>query len=200
MTFAAAIKSFLRCDPNIVLVGEVRDFEEADTAVKMAMTGHLVLTTLHTNDAPSTVARLLDMRDTVTGAVMDPGILSTSLTIVIAQRLMRPICKNCKKPYTYPDEFFEKFRFDKKEFEGVQLYKGEGCSVCNKTGYKGRTGVFEVLEMSRALRDMVMARKDANQLRDQAIAEGMRTLRQNAILKVKAGISTLEEVLEATIE
>ncbi|MEK7477500.1 MAG: ATPase, T2SS/T4P/T4SS family [Candidatus Coatesbacteria bacterium] len=200
MTFPAALKAFLRQDPNIILVGEVRDFEEVDIAVKAAMTGHLVLSTLHTNDAPSTVTRLLDIRDPISGAGTDPGIIASALTIVIAQRLMRRVCKKCKKEYTYPPEEFRRFGLDPKDFEGVQLYKGEGCTVCGKSGYKGRVGIYEVMDMSRGLRDLVMGRADANKLRDQALKEGMSTLRMSAIKKAKAGVSTLEEVNEATIE
>jgi len=200
MTFPAALKAFLRQDPNIILVGEIRDFEEVDIAIKAAMTGHLVLSTLHTNDAPSTVTRLLDIRDPVSGAGTDPGIIASALTIVIAQRLMRRICKNCKKEYTYPPEELHRFGFDPKDVEGAQFFKGEGCSTCGKTGYKGRVGVYEVMMMSRALRDLVMTRADSNKLRDVAIKEGMDTLRMSAFKKAKAGMSTLEEVHEATIE
>ncbi len=200
LTFAAALKAFLRQDPNIILVGEVRDFEEVDTAVKAAMTGHLVFTTLHTNDAPSTVQRLLDVRDPISGQGVDPAIIASAVNIVLAQRLMRRICTECKKPTTYEKEFFLKTGLNPADYEGAQLYKGEGCQVCNKTGYKKRVGIFEAMVMSRALRDLVMQRKDANVLRDQAVKEGMRTLRQSAILKARNGISTLEEVVEATIE
>ncbi len=200
MTFAAALKAFLRQDPNIILVGEVRDFEEVDIAVKAAMTGHLVLTTLHTNDAPSTVTRLLDMRDPVTGAGVDSGIISTAVNIVVAQRLMRRICKDCKEPDPEAAEKVKRFGLNPKDFEGATVMHGKGCPTCNKTGYKGRVGIFEVMAMSRTLRDMVMARKDANVLRDQAIKEGMDTLRMSAIKKVKAGLSTIEEIMEATIE
>jgi len=200
MTFPAALKAFLRQDPNVILVGEVRDFEEVDIAIKAAMTGHLVLSTLHTNDAPSTVSRLLDIRDPVSGAGVDPAIVASALTLVLAQRLMRRICEACKKPANYPPEFFEKFGLPAKEFEGGQIMKGEGCPKCGKSGYKGRVGVFEVMPMSRGLRDLVMQRKDANVLRDAAVKEGMRALRMAAIEKVKQGVSTVEEVLEATIE
>jgi type IV pilus assembly protein PilB len=200
MTFPAALKAFLRQDPNIILVGEVRDFEEVDIAIKAAMTGHLVLSTLHTNDAPSTVTRLLDIRDPISGAGTDPGIIASALTIVIAQRLMRRICKKCKKEFTYQPEDFRSFGLDPKDFEGVQLYKGEGCSTCGKSGYKGRVGIYEVMDMTRALRDLVMTRADANKLRDQALKEGMSTLRMSAIKKAKAGVSTLEEVNDATME
>jgi len=200
MTFAAALKAFLRQDPDIILVGEVRDFGEAEIAVKAAMTGHLVLTTMHTNDAPSALSRLMDMRDSVSGQSMDPGILASSVNLVLAQRLMRTICKKCKEPVTYTKEQFVELGLDPAEFEGATLYKGKGCPVCSKTGYKGRIGIYEAMIMSRALRDMVMARKDANQLRDVAVKEGMRTLRQSAILKAKNGHSTLEQIIESTIE
>jgi type IV pilus assembly protein PilB len=200
MTFAAALKAFLRQDPDIILVGEVRDFSEAEIAVKAAMTGHLVLTTMHTNDAPSAISRLMDMRDTVSGQSMDPGILASSVNLVLAQRLMRTICKKCKEPVTYTKEQFAELGLDPAEFEGVTLYKGKGCPACSKTGYKGRIGIYEAMIMSRALRDLVMARKDANTLRDVAIKEGMRTLRQSAILKAKNGHSTLEQIIESTID
>jgi len=200
MTFAAALKAFLRQDPNIILVGEVRDFEEVDIAVKAAMTGHMVLTTLHTNDAPSTVSRLLDMRDPVTGAGVDSGIIATAVNIIVAQRLMRTICKACKEPEPEAADKIKRFGLNPKDFEGITVMHGKGCPVCNKTGNKGRTGIFEVMSMTRTLRDMVMARKDANALRDEAIKEGMSTLRQSAIKKVRAGISTIEEIMEATIE
>jgi len=197
MTFALALKSFLRQDPDIILVGEMRDYEEAEIGITAAMTGHVVLTTLHTNDAPSTLSRLMDMRDP-NGASIDPSTLAAALNIIVAQRLMKPICKNCKAETTYPDEFFSKFGLNRADFDGVTLYRGEGCAKCGKSGYKGRIGIFEVMEMTRPLRDMVMARKNANELRDEALKEGMRPLRDSAILKVKKGISTLEETVAAT--
>jgi type IV pilus assembly protein PilB len=181
MTFPAALKAFLRQDPNVILVGEVRDFEEVDIAIKAAMTGHLVLSTLHTNDAPSTVSRLLDIRDPVSGAGVDPAIVASALSLVLAQRLMRRVCEACKKPHTYPPEFYQKYGIDPREFDGVEIMKGEGCPKCGKSGYKGRVGIFEVM-------------------RDAAVKEGLRTLRMAGIEKVKQGVSTLEEVMEATIE
>ncbi len=200
MTFPAALKAFLRQDPNVILVGEVRDFEEMDIAVKAAMVGQMVLTTLHTNDAPSTVTRILDIRDPVTGAGVDPGIVASAIQVVIAQRLMRRICKDCAQPATYEPEFLKKWGIDPKDMEGGTFMKGAGCPKCNKTGNKGRVGIYEVMPMTRSLRDLVMQRVDANKLRDAAVKEGMSTLRVSAMRKAKAGMSTLEEVIKVTLE
>ncbi len=200
MTFPAALKAFLRQDPNVILVGEVRDFEEMDIAVKAAMVGQMVLTTLHTNDAPSTVTRILDIRDPVTGAGVDPGIVASAIQIVIAQRLMRRVCKDCAEPATYEPEFLTKWGVAAKDMEGGTFMKGKGCPKCNKTGNKGRVGIYEVMPMTRTLRDLIMTRCDANKLRDAAVKEGMDTLRVSAMRKARAGMSTLEEVIKVTLE
>jgi len=200
MTFALALKAFLRQDPNIIMVGEIRDFETAEIAIKAAMTGHLVFSTLHTNDAPSTITRLIDMRDPVSGQGIDPGNIATAVNLVVAQRLMRTICEKCKKPANYTTEQFHLLGLDPKDFEGAQLMKGEGCPACNKTGYKGRSGAYELMPMSPELRNMLMKHADTSDLRKQALKEGMSTLRMSAFRKAKKGQSTLEEVQRVTLE
>jgi len=200
MTYAAALKAFLRQDPNIVMIGEIRDFETAEIAIKAAMTGQMVLSTLHTNDAPSTITRLVDMKEPKSGVGIDPVNIATAVNLVVAQRLLRKICEKCKKPFTYTAEQLQFLSVDPKDIEGAQLMKGEGCSACNKTGHKGRVAIYEVMPMSKEIRNMLMKGTDTNDIRVQAIKEGMSTLRMSALLKAKAGLSTLEEVQRVTLE
>jgi len=200
MTYAAALKAFLRQDPNIVMIGEIRDFETAEIAIKAAMTGQMVLSTLHTNDAPSTITRLVDMKEPKSGVGIDPVNIATAVNLVVAQRLLRKICEKCKKPFTYTAEQLQFLSVDQKDIEGAQLMKGEGCSACNKTGHKGRVAIYEVMPMSKEIRNMLMKGTDTNDIRVQAIKEGMSTLRMSALLKAKAGLSTLEEVQRVTLE
>ena len=188
MTFAAALKAFLRQDPNIIMVGEVRDLETGSIAIKAALTGHLVLSTLHTNDAPSTVTRMIDMG-------IEPFNVASAVNIIVAQRLVRRICSGCKQEHNYTDEEMHAFAIDRKE---GPFYKGAGCDVCNGAGYKGRQGLYEVMLMTSALRRLVLRGGSTEELQQQAVKDGMLTLRMDGMVKVKRGITTLEEVVKET--
>src|SRR5688572_10224371 len=190
MTFAAALKAFLRQDPNIIMVGEIRDIETGGIAIKAALTGHLVLSTLHTNDAPSTITRLIDMG-------LEPFNVAAALNVLTAQRLLRRICTKCKEPTTYDAEFLRAANLSD-EHRGMQFFKGKGCDVCNGSGYKGRQGVYEVLAMSTELRRAIMRGASSDELREIGIEEGMLTLRMDAMLKASRGATTLEEVIKET--
>jgi len=195
LNFAAALRSFLRQDPNIILVGEIRDFETAEIAIKASLTGHLVLSTLHTNDAPSTISRLMNMG-------VEPFLVATSVNIICAQRLVRRICVNCKQPDPHqpPKDALAKAGFTEEEVSrGVTLMKGMGCDVCGKKGYKGRVGLYEVLEMSETLKDMILTGASAIELREQAVKEGMLTLRRSGCRKVIDGVTTIEEIIRETV-
>ncbi|HEX6588321.1 MAG TPA: type IV-A pilus assembly ATPase PilB [Longimicrobiales bacterium] len=191
MTFAAALKAFLRQDPNIIMVGEIRDIETGGIAIKAALTGHLVLSTLHTNDAPSTVTRLIDMG-------LEPFNVAAALNCITAQRLLRRICKNCKEEAKYPPEVLEAAHFPKEWVEKVTFYKGKGCDQCNGTGYKGRAGLYEVMAMTPELRKVIMAEGSVDDIRRQALADGMLTLRMDGMKKIEKGVTTLEEVVKET--
>jgi type IV pilus assembly protein PilB len=191
MTFAAALKAFLRQDPNIIMVGEIRDLETGGIAIKAALTGHLVLSTLHTNDAPSTITRLIDMG-------LEPFNVASALNLISAQRLVRRICKNCKAEATYDKEFLEAAKLPMDWVAKTTLYKGKGCDMCNGTGYKGRQGVYEVMNMSSALRKAIMQEAGTDELRDIGIKEGMLTLRMDGLKKVERGITTLDEIVKET--
>ncbi|BCB97456.1 hypothetical protein JZK55_23780 [Dissulfurispira thermophila] len=189
-TFAKAIRAFMRHDPDIILIGEIRDLETAKTAVEASLTGHLVFSTLHTNDAVGTVTRLTEMG-------IESYLVADSLLLVCAQRLMRRICKKCKESYIATDEEEEITKGDIKA--GTTLYKGKGCDACEGTGYKGRTGVYEILSMNRKLRSLLIKGASTEELRKAAIETGMRTLRQDAIEKALTGVSTVEEVVSTTL-
>jgi type IV pilus assembly protein PilB len=191
-TFAAALRSFLRQDPDIILVGETRDLETAQIGIRAALTGHLVLTTLHTNDCPSTVARLLDMG-------IPPFLVSSALTLILAQRLGRKICKDCKQPYDADEESLVPYGHVPQGLGRVQFYKGKGCHVCSFTGMKGRVAIYEVMPISEELREMMLRNAPTAEIRDMALAQGMKTLRQNALQKVLDGVTTVEEVLRVTV-
>jgi len=191
LDFAAALKAFLRQDPNIIMVGEIRDLETGSIAIKAALTGHLVLSTLHTNDAPSTVTRLIDMG-------LEPFNVAAAVNLVTAQRLVRRICPNCRVETTYPDEYLEAARLTPEQLQNLKFYKGKGCDACGGSGYRGRQGLYEVMPMSPTLRRMIMQGASADELREQAIREGMLTLRMDGLLKVSRGITTLEEVIKET--
>ncbi|UCD25706.1 MAG: type IV-A pilus assembly ATPase PilB [Gemmatimonadota bacterium] len=193
MTFAAALRAFLRQDPNIVMVGEIRDIETGSIAIKAALTGHLVLSTLHTNDAPSTVTRMIDMG-------IEPFNVASAVNLIVAQRLVRRICSDCKGEYDYTVEELSALGISESEAEGITFYKGSGCDTCGETGYKGRQGLYEVMAMTPELRRMVLRGASAAELKDQAVEEGMLTLRMDGIVKVKRGITTLEEVVKETAE
>src|SRR5437773_7758928 len=191
MTFAAALKAFLRQDPNIIMVGEIRDIETGGIAIKAALTGHLVLSTLHTNDAPSTITRMIDMG-------IEPFNVSSAVNLIVAQRLVRRICKDCKAEYQYSPEEVKALSINPKEFQGVTFCKGAGCDTCGGTGYKGRAGLYEVMALSPELRRMVLKGGSTEELREEAVKEGMLTLRSDGMVKVKRGITTLEEVVKET--
>jgi type IV pilus assembly protein PilB len=195
LNFAAALRSFLRQDPNIILVGEIRDFETAEIAIKASLTGHLVLSTLHTNDAPSTINRLMNMG-------VEPFLVATSVNIICAQRLVRRLCANCKTVDTHhqPEEALYKVGFTPEEVaKGITFYKPVGCETCNKRGYKGRVGLYEVLEMSETLKDMILTGASAIEIREQGQKEGMITLRRSGCRKVLDGVTTIEEIIRETV-
>jgi type IV pilus assembly protein PilB len=188
MTFAAALKAFLRQDPNIIMVGEIRDLETGSIAIKAALTGHLVLSTLHTNDAPSTITRMVDMG-------IEPFNVASAVNLIVAQRLVRRICKDCKKEHEYTAEEMHAFGIDKKV---GPFFKGAGCDTCAGSGYKGRQGLYEVMALSSPLRRGILKGCSAEELRDIAVQEGMLTLRMDGMVKVKKGVTTLEEVVKET--
>jgi type IV pilus assembly protein PilB len=195
LNFAMALRSFLRQDPNIILVGEIRDFETAEIAIKASLTGHLVLSTLHTNDAPSTISRLMNMG-------VEPFLVATSVNIICAQRLVRRICAKCKTvaPHQPPPEAFLKLGFTEEEVKrGITVMKGAGCDTCSGRGYKGRVGLYEVLEMSETLKDMILTGASAIELREQAQKEGMITLRRSGCRKILDGVTTIDEVVRETV-
>jgi type IV pilus assembly protein PilB len=192
LNFAMALRSFLRQDPNIILVGEIRDFETAEIAIKAALTGHLVLSTLHTNDAPSTVNRLMNMG-------IEPFLVASSVLLIVAQRLIRKICPECKEEYKVPQEALVDIGFSEEEAEQVVIYKGRGCPYCGNTGYKGRVGLFEVLEVSDNIRELILVGASALEIRRKAIEEGMITLRASGLEKLRAGSTTIEEVVRETV-
>jgi type IV pilus assembly protein PilB len=191
-TFAAALRSFLRQDPDVILVGETRDLETAQIGIRAALTGHLVLTTLHTNDCPSTVARLLDMG-------IPPFLVSSALTLILAQRLGRKICKDCKQPYDADEETLVPYGHVPQGLGRVQFYKGKGCHTCSFTGMKGRVAIYEVMPITEELRDLMLRNAPTADIRDMALSQGMKTLRQNALQKVLEGVTTVEEVLRVTV-
>ena len=193
LNFAAALRSFLRQDPNIILVGEIRDFETAEIAVKAALTGHLVLSTLHTNDAPSTINRLMNMG-------IEPFLVASSLNLVCAQRLVRRICKNCSEPHPTPPQALMNAGFNAEDAKTVVPNKGKGCEKCNNTGYKGRVGLYEVMEVTEDLRELILVGASALELRRKAVDEGMITLRGSGLRKVKEGVTTIDEVVRETVK
>jgi type IV pilus assembly protein PilB len=194
LSFAVALRELLRQDPNVIMVGEIRDYETAEIAVKAALTGHLVLSTLHTNDAPSTVARLVNMG-------IEPFLVGTAVHLVQAQRLVRRVCGECKEDVT--DEIHERSLleagFSREALDGLRLYRGRGCRACAGGGYKGRVGLYETLEMSERIRDLVMIGATPIEIRRAAVAEGMLTLRMSGLEKIRRGLTTLEEVLRETV-
>ncbi|HKM84408.1 MAG TPA: type IV-A pilus assembly ATPase PilB [Candidatus Acidoferrum sp.] len=192
LNFAAALRAFLRQDPNIILVGEIRDFETAEIGVKAALTGHLVLSTLHTNDAPSTISRLMNMG-------IEPFLVATSVNLICAQRLVRRICVNCKEELEVPEQALIDAGYSPEEAKKTKIYHGKGCSTCNKGGYKGRTGLYEVMEINDELRELILVGASALELKKKAIEQGMITLRRSGLIKVALGQTTMEEVLRETV-
>jgi len=188
LTFANGLRSFLRQDPDIIMVGEIRDKETAEIAIQASLTGHLVLSTIHTNDAPSATTRLVDMG-------VEPFLISSSILGVLAQRLARTICTNCREAYAPPVEALHRLGLKPEQGEEILFYRGKGCDRCKGSGYKGRYGIFELMPMSEAIRELVLKGASADQIRQQAVAEGMKTLADDGILKVLEGATTIDELL-----
>jgi type IV pilus assembly protein PilB len=193
LNFAAALRSFLRQDPNIILVGEIRDFETAEIAVKASLTGHLVLSTLHTNDAPSTISRLMNMG-------IEPFLVASSVNLICAQRLVRRVCAKCKEDHPHAPQALVEAGFTQEEAQRVVPKKGKGCETCNNTGYKGRVGLYEVMEVTEELRELILVGASALELRKKAVEEGMITLRRSGLQKVIDGVTTIEEVARETVK
>jgi general secretion pathway protein E len=194
LTFAAALRSILRQDPDIVMIGETRDAETAQIAVQAALTGHLVLSTLHTNNAPASITRLLDMG-------VEPYLIASSVNLIVAQRLVRKLCEFCKKTYTPTKDMLESIGLTEKTAKGITFYQAVGCDECNKTGYKGRQAIFEMMSMSEEIAHLTMERADTGRIRKQALSEGMTTLLDDGVRRIKDGITTIEEVISvATME
>ena len=193
LNFAAALRSFLRQDPNIVLVGEIRDFETAEIAVKAALTGHLVLSTLHTNDAPSTINRLMNMG-------IEPFLVATSVHLICAQRLVRRIFKECRSPMEVPPQALIDVGFEPDEAKNATIFKGQGCTTCNNTGYKGRLGLYEVLECTDEIRQMILEGASSMEIKKQAVEDGMLTLRRSGLQKIADGQTTIDEVVRETVK
>lgn len=193
LTFASCLRSFLRQDPDVILVGEIRDYETAEIAIKSALTGHLVLSTLHTNDAPSTITRLLNMG-------VEPFLVTASLNSIVAQRLVRVACSSCKQQVDVPPQVLIDLGVSPKDVSDFVVYKGvgEGCKTCSGTGYKGRLAVFEVMEINEELKEFILSGASALEIKREAIRQGMMTLRQSALVKLKQGITTIEEVVRNT--
>jgi type IV pilus assembly protein PilB len=193
LSFAAALKAFLRQDPNIIMIGEIRDLETGGIAIKAALTGHLVLSTLHTNDAPSTITRMIDMG-------IEAFNVASAVNLVVAQRLVRRICKDCKGEHKYKDEELAALGTDLVKLKELTFMKGSGCDTCSGTGYKGRAGLYEVMALSPELRRMILRGASVADIRDQAVVEGMLTLRMDGMKKIERGVTTLEEVVKETAE
>ncbi|MSO19424.1 MAG: type IV-A pilus assembly ATPase PilB [Acidobacteria bacterium] len=192
LNFAAALRSFLRQDPNTILVGEIRDFETAEVAIKAALTGHLVLSTLHTNDAPSTISRLMNMG-------IEPFLVATSVHLICAQRLVRRVCVNCKTEFKTPVQALADAGFTPEEVKTIVIRKGKGCETCNGSGYKGRVGLYEILEINDELRELILVGASSLELKKKAVEQGMITLRRSGLIKVKEGLTTLEEIVRETV-
>ncbi len=192
LNFATALRSFLRQDPNIILVGEIRDFETAEISVKAALTGHLVLSTLHTNDAPSTISRLMNMG-------IEPFLVATSVHLICAQRLVRRICTGCKEQQDLPPQALIDIGYTPTEAKKNKVFKGKGCDRCNGTGYKGRVGLYEVMEITDDMRELILVGASALELKKKAIEQGMITLRRSGLIKIADGQTTIEEVIRETV-
>lgn len=188
LTFATALRAFLRQDPDVIMVGEIRDLETAEIAVQASLTGHFVLSTIHTNDAPSTATRLGDMG-------VEPFLISASLTGALAQRLARRICSNCKEEYVPPREILMRFGFDPLKNPEQKFWHGRGCEVCKQTGYKGRTGLYELMRINEEMQELIVRRSPVTELREAARANGMRTLQEDGFMKCRDGHTTVEEVM-----
>jgi type IV pilus assembly protein PilB len=190
MGFPEALRAFLRQDPNIIMVGEIRDLETGSIAIKAALTGHLVLSTIHTNDAPSTVNRMVDMG-------LQPFLVASALNAIVAQRLVRRVCDECKRPRQYSREVLTEAGLSGDDL-GAIYFEGEGCSSCDDSGYRGRVGLYEVMPITGEQRRLITNHASSADIRDQAVADGMLTLRQDGLTKMRAGVTTLDEVLRET--
>jgi type IV pilus assembly protein PilB len=191
LTFASALRAFLRQSPDIILVGEIRDFETAEIAVKAALTGHLVLSTLHTNDAPSSISRLLNMG-------IEPFLVSASVILIAAQRLARKICPNCKEEEKIPINALVQLGFSEEEAKTIRCFKGKGCAACNNSGYKGRIALYEIMPVTSEIKEMVLEGASADEIKKTAIRQGMKTLRMSGLQKIKEGVTSIEEVVRVT--
>ncbi|MGA1839909.1 MAG: type IV-A pilus assembly ATPase PilB [bacterium] len=193
LTFASALRSFLRQDPDVIMVGEIRDLETAEIGVKAALTGHLMLSTLHTNDAPSTIVRLLNMG-------VESFLVSSAVVLVLSQRLVRRICSNCREKTSVPVELLKRIGFSDQDLKaGPEIYKGKGCPKCSNTGYKGRLALYEVMLITDPVKEMIVRGGSTEQLRALAREEGMKTLRESGLQKIKEGLTTLEEVFSVSV-
>ncbi len=191
LNFAAALRSFLRQDPDIIMVGEIRDYETAEIGVKAALTGHLVLSTLHTNDAPSTINRLLNMG-------IEPFLVASSVVMILAQRLVRRVCKDCKEVEKIPVPTLVKAGMSEEDAKNAVCYKGKGCSTCSDTGYKGRLALYEVMPIGEEVRELILQGASSDEIKKRAVGAGMKTLRMSGLAKVREGLTTLEEVVDST--
>jgi len=193
LTFASSLRSFLRQDPDIIMVGEIRDFETAQIAIQAALTGHLVMSTVHTNDAPGTITRLIDMG-------IEPFLITSSVLLILAQRLARKICTECREPVEANPKLLLGIGVPKEEINGFPVYKGKGCSICSNTGYKGRIGLYEVMPLWDELKELVLSRASTVEIKKEAIRLGMKSLRMAGITKIKEGMTTVEEVVRTTMD
>lgn len=193
LTFSASLRAFLRQDPDIMLVGEMRDYETVDIAIKAALTGHLVFSTVHTNDAASTLVRLINMN-------VEPFLIADSLALVVAQRLVRRLCKKCNEEHKIAPEALVDIGFSPEEAKSITPFKPKGCSACNETGYKGRTGLYEVMQVTDNIRELILSRGQPREIKRRAIEQGMITLRRSGLTKIKEGITSIEEVLRETVK
>ena len=192
LTFARILRSILRQAPNIILIGEIRAFDVAEVAVQAALTGHLVFSTLHTNDAPSAITRLIDMG-------VKPFLVASSVQAIMGQRLVRTICDRCREPEVPDPRVVKAMGLTPEDIEGVTFQHGKGCPACNNTGYRGRQAIFELMEMNTALRELAFARTPVDQIRQQAIMSGMTSLKEDGIRKAKKGVTTLDEAMRITV-
>jgi type IV pilus assembly protein PilB len=193
LTFASSLRSFLRQDPDIIMVGEIRDFETAQIAIQAALTGHLVLSTVHTNDAPGTITRLIDMG-------IEPFLISSAIILILAQRLIRKICVDCREPIKVHAQLLIDLGVPPDEVKSFSTFKGKGCPICSNTGYKGRLGLYEVMPMKDEVKELILARASTSEVKKEAMRLGMKTLRQSGIQKIREGVTTIEEVLKATVD
>ena len=192
LNFASALRSFLRQDPNIILVGEIRDFETAEVAIKAALTGHLVLSTLHTNDAPSSINRMMNMG-------IEPFLVASSVNLIAAQRLVRKICTTCKEPLDVPEQSLLDLGFSKQDTKTLKLFRGKGCERCGGTGFKGRIALYEVMDVDDDMKELILSGGSANELRQRSLEQGMLSLRASGLQKIREGVTTVEEVLRETV-